>query len=180
MRLKAQRSRALGDLREAGRAKVTGKVSPGTRLLKAPLTGRECVFYSLDVSEWQNGSKTPLLSETSTSAFYVDDSTGTIAMDPAQADVYLPATMVHGHSSDYLGQHRTLLKRHDYGMVDEYGELRSLAFRETIIAPGDRITALGTVRYEVDPVGTASYREQPQKRVLGADAKQPLLLSYAA
>ncbi len=112
--------------------------------------------------------------------FYVDDTTGKITMDPTKVEVFLPETLVHGHSSDYLSEHRTLLKRHGFTMVDDYGELRSLSFRETIIAPGDTITALGAVRFEVDPGGAATYREQPRKRVLGSDATHALLLSYAA
>jgi hypothetical protein len=180
MRLKAHPSCALRNLGDNGRAKITGQVRPGSRLLQAPLTGRPCVFYSLDVSEWFNGSKTPLLEEASKAIFFVDDSTGKIAIDPVKVEVYLPATLMHGHSSDYLSEHRTLLKRHGFGMLDEYGELRSLTFRETIVAPGHTITALGSVRYESDPTGSASYREQARIRVLGSDAKQPLLLSYAA
>lgn len=177
LRLKSQRHCSLGELGERGRAKVTGHVRPGTKLLKAPLTGRECVFYALDVAEWLNGTKTPLIEEASTALFHVDDTTGNIAMDPSRVDLVLPSSLVRGHSSDYLAAHRALLKRHGYGMLDEFGELRSLTFHERIIAPGDKITALGSIRYESDPQGSAGYREQPRKHVLGADAKHALLLS---
>ena len=177
MRLRAQRSRALGDLSEKGRAKIKGHVRPGNQLLKAPLTGRDCVFYALDVAEWFNGTKTPLIEEVSKAQFYLDDTTGSIAADPSEVDFVLQSRLVRGHSSDYLGVHRALLKRHGYGMLDEYGELRSLSFHERIIAPGDEITALGSIRYESDPQGAAGYREQPRKRILGADSKHALLLS---
>jgi hypothetical protein len=181
MRLNAQRSSRLGDFssetRAQGRVKVKGKAGPGKHILKAPLSGRSCVFYSVDVGEWFNGTKTPLLEEKSDAAFRIDDSTGTALVDPSGAETYLRQSLVQGHSSDYLSEHRTLLKRHGFGMVDEYGELRSLAFRETIIAPGDTIIALGSIRYEADPNGIASYREQPQQPVLGSEANQPLLLS---
>jgi hypothetical protein len=180
MRLKAQRSCALGALRESGQAKVRAEVRPGAEILKSPLTGRECVFYFVDVAEWNNGSKTPLLEEASTTRFRMDDSTGSVLVDPSQAKLLLRARRVRGHSSDYLGQHRTLLRRHGLGMVDDYGELRSLAFCETIVAPGDQITALGSIRFVADPQGMASYREQPQSRILGSEPRLPLLLSDAA
>ena len=180
MRLNSQRTCALGELGESGRAKIKAQVHPGGRLLKAPLTGRECVFYDLDVAEWLNGTKTPLLEESSTELFYVDDGTGKVAVDPSRVEISLPSSLVRGHSSEYPEAHRALLKRHGYGMVDWYGELRSLAFRERVVAPGDTITALGSIRYESDPHGSAGYREQPRKRILGADAKHALLLSDRA
>lgn len=184
MRLNAQRSSRLGDLSSEpggrGRTKVKGKAGPGKRILKAPLTGRSCVFYSLEVGEWFNGTKTPLLEEKSDASFRIDDSTGSALIDPTGAETYLRQSLVQGHSSDYLSEHRTLLERHGYGMVDEWGELRSLAFRETIVAPGDTIIALGNVRYEADPKGAAGYREQPQQPVLSSEADHPLLLSDLA
>lgn len=177
MRLNAQRNTALGDLGERGHAKVRAVVKPGTTLLKGPLTGRDCVFYFLDIAEWQNGTKTPLLEEASSATFRMDDSTGSVMVDPSEAQLHIRSRLLRGHSSGYFVQHRDLLRRHGLGMLDEFGELRSLTFRETVIAPGDEITALGVIRFEADPHGVASYREQPTKRVLGGEKRHPLLLS---
>lgn len=180
LRLKAQRFVALGDLDQRGRAKVKAEVKPGTALVKSPITGRDCVFYSLDVAEWQNGTKTPLIKETSSSSFRMEDTTGSVTVNPRQAELLLRKRLIRGHSSDYLGQHRALLLRHRLGMLDEYGELRSLTFRETVVAPGDTIIALGEIRMEADPRGVASsYRDQPMGPVLGSGARFALLLSDA-
>ena len=175
-RLNATPASELGSLSLRGRAKVRGAAEPHNALLEAPITGRPCVFYHLDVSEWSNGTKTPLLVQSSHELFRLVDATGSALVDPEEVELGLRSGLVHGHSSMYLAQHRALLKGHGMGMLDDYGELRSLSFRETIIPPGSKICAMGTIRHEADPSGAASYREQPTQIILGSDAEFPLLL----
>lgn len=176
-RLNAKPPCPLGSLKLRGRAKVVGTVGPGEHLLSAPITGRSCVFYWLWIEEWFNGGKTPLLNEHSKELFRIADATGSAFIDPAQVELNVRGGMQRGHSSEYLDAHRSLLKRHGLGMVDDYGELRSMSFREIIVSPGQGLCALGSIRQEADPTGTASYREQPTRLVLGSDAKFKLLLS---
>ena len=175
-RLKGKGLSSLGGVAVGERVKIAGRVESEQKLLKAPITGRACVFYQVEIGEWFNGSKTPLLSEASPERFALRDSTGLALIDPMRADVYLRPSLITGHSGDFYLQHRALLRRHGYGMVDEYGELRSLAFRETIIAPDETITALGEVREEVDPAGATSYRELAHRSVLGSGKRDSLLL----
>lgn len=176
-RLNAKATSELGRLAVRGRVKVVGKARPGKRMLTAPITGRSCVFYSIDVGEWFNGAKTPLLSEHSTELFRIEDDTGSALIDPTIVHAYLRGTRLEGHSSDSESEHRTLLKRHGFTMVDEYGELRSLAYYESIILPNSRICALGEVSRQADPGGVAGYREQPQQSVISGDSEDPLVLS---
>lgn len=176
-RLNAKPACQLGSLKVRGRAKVIGSVTPSAQLLRAPITGRSCVFYWLWLEEWFNGSKTPLLEEQSSELFRIEDATGSALVDPARVELNLRGGTQRGHSSEHLEAHRAVLARHGFGMVDEYGELRSMAFREIIVSPGARLCALGSIRQEADPAGTASYREQPTRFVLGSDAEFKLLLS---
>ncbi|MCP4445826.1 MAG: hypothetical protein GY811_10855 [Myxococcales bacterium] len=177
LRHRAKATSELGNLPQRGLVKVVGKVRAGKTLLKAPITGRSCVFYCVDIGEWSNGSKTPLLSEQSKERFHIEDDTGSVLIDPEAAQHQLRSHRERGHSSESLNAHRALLKRHDFTMVDEYGELRSLAYQEYIIPPGASISALGAARRQADPMGTASYREMPQQTVIGGDSTEPLLLS---
>ncbi len=178
-RIKTLRPTPIGKLGDAGETAVKAKVRQAGALLKSPLTGRSCVFYSVDLSEWQNGTKTPFLHTTSFAPFYLEDDTGRILVDPSnKVDCELRRKRKEGHSSDYPSEMRGLVLRNELGMLDEYGELRSLSFREFIVVPGDTITALGILRYVIDPEGTGSYREPPRERVLGGDSTHRLLLGH--
>ncbi len=110
----------------------------------------------------------------STELFRIEDETGGALIDPSNAQCLLRASRVQGHSGDSLSEHRALLSRLGYTMLDDYGELRSLAFVETIIAPDTQICALS---HQADPSGTASYREQPQQTVISPAGETALLLS---
>ena len=177
LRLRAVATSELGSLPPRGRVKVIGKARRGGKLLSAPITGRSCVFYSIDVGEWFNGSKTPLLSERSTEVFDIEDKTGRASIDPSAVRFHLPSYRAQGHSGESLAEHRILLSRHGFTMVDEYGELRSLAYQEYIILPDATICALGQVVHKANPSGSASYREQPQHSVIHGSSRNPLVLS---
>jgi len=176
-RLNAKATSELGSLAMRGHAKAVGTARPAKRRLGPPITGRRCVFYAVDIGEWINGTKTPLLDEHSTELFQIEDATGSALIDPGRVQLQLQGNRAQGHSSECLAEHRELLKRHGLTMLDEYGELRSLAYRETIIAPGDPICALGSISRRADPGGAASYRQQPQQTGIGSDAETALLPS---
>lgn len=176
-RLNAKRSARISALPVQGHVKVRGTVHPKSVILRSPISGRSCVFYRLELHEWENGTKLPLLIETSDSLFRIDDESGSVLIDPSKVDCNLLRGLMRGHSSDYVEQHREVLRRHNLTTVDLYGERRSLSFSESIIAAGETVSAIGTIRREADPRGAAHYREQPQKIILGADDEYSLLLS---
>lgn len=135
----------VADLAVRQDAKLVGLAQPGTALLTAPITGRSCVFYSVTIGEWFNGTKTPLLRETSSAAFRLADTSAAIFVAPlgSEVEVYLRDSRKRGHSSECLDEHRALLARQGFGMLDDYGERRSLAYEEVIVAPNDKICVLG-------------------------------------
>ncbi len=139
---------------------------PSDKPLLSPLTQSPCVFYSLTLKEWINGQQHPFLSHRSSRIFAAKDASGHISIDPAEVQSTLIETKKQGHSSDFLGEIRTLAKRLPFELVDEYGELRSLSFTEHIVHPGETIIAIGSVHLEADPNGVATYREQPTRVVL--------------
>ena len=179
-RLRAKATSELGSLDSIGGVKIVGNAQPGTQLLTAPITGRSCVFYSVAIEEWFNGCKTPLLTESSSAMFRIEDGTGEALVNPSRVQAALKASRKRGHSSERLSEHRALLKRHGFTMLDAYGELRSLAYSETIIAPNDRIRIMGSViRIRSTSNAGAPFREQPQQTVLGSSGEIPLFFSEA-
>lgn len=179
LRLGSRAATEIGGLPADGRVKVVGKAVPGKQLLTAPITGRSCVFYRVDIGEWFNGTKTPLLSEQSDSTFFVTDATGRALVDPENAEILLRRYRETGHSSTFLEEHRALLARHGYTMLDDYGELRSLAFEEYLIPPDAMICVLGRAGRRADPTGSAGYRQQPQQCAIQADSEGFVLLAEA-
>jgi len=179
LRLRAIPESQVSGLSPGRRGKVVGKAAlatPGSTALKAPITGRSCVFYLLDIDEWQNGRRSPLLREQSTASFRIEDRVGSAIVEPTHAQAVLKSGLRRGHNSDFPKEHKALLSQHDLTMLDELGELRSLTFRETIIAPGDAICVLGHVEQRSDPSGAPSYSERPVALILRSQDNVPLLL----
>ena len=175
-RMRASATSELATIKDGKRSKFAGCARAISAPLAAPITGRPCVFFAVTIGEWFNGTKTPLLSETSSSQFLLEDDTGSVVVTPDVVETLLKTRRLRGHSSESHKQHKLLLARHGFSMVDEYGELRSLAFEELIIAENDAICVLGSMRTTSDPVGHSAYRTQPTKTTLGADRSGPLVL----
>ncbi len=174
-RLRAKAPSELGSLDSLGRVKIVGNAQPGATLLTAPITGRSCVFYSVAIDEWFNGGKTPLLTESSSALFRIEDGTGEALVNPTKVQALLKASRKRGHSSERLSEHRALLKRHSFTMLDDYR-----AYSETIVAPNARIGILGDVIHlRSNTNGGAPFREQPQQTVLGSSGQLPLIISEA-
>ncbi len=163
MRLGARAAAPIAGLCPGDRAKVMGRAIPGSALVTAPITGRSCVFYSVQIGEWFNGTKTPLLSEQSSEPFRLADDSGSLYVAAEGSEIFLHERRMRGHSGESLAEHRTLLARHGYTMLDDYGELRSLAYEEYVILPDDRICVLGEA--EASLGDAEGYRDSHQVRV---------------
>lgn len=163
--IKPQPTQGLGDLQLSDEATIRARVALVSNPVLAPITKRPCAFYHLELFEWVNGHKKPFLSESSSSHFVLEDDVTSVMALGSAASTHLKTNRDRGHSSDCLPEIRALSRRHGFSMVDEYGELRSLAYDETLVLPGESILAAGNVSSEVDPGGAASYREQPSRLV---------------
>ncbi len=153
MRVGTRAANEIASLAPATEVKIVGKVGESATQLSAPITGRNCAFYSVRIGEWFNGAKTPLLEEKSAPAFPLTDASGTTQIVPSAAEAFLRQHRKRGHSSDTRSEHRSLLARDGYGMTDEYGELRSLAYEEFVVLPGDTICVIGTATATTDSAG---------------------------
>jgi hypothetical protein len=140
---------------------VRGVVVPTAPVIRAPLTGRACVFYEVTGEQyvagagWQRSHH-----EVGGEPFALDDGTGVAAVDAAGAQLELTARAVHGWAGDHANPIRT---------------------REAIIAPGSKLLVIGRAVREPDPEGASradGYRSAPPTRLrFACSPRAPLYVS---
>jgi len=134
-----------------GLVEVYGTVTKGfTRLLRSPLTDKECVYYKYKVEEHRGSGKNSrwvtILQGEDSIKFLLTDNTGTVLVDPKGAKVDIPADFNY---SSHIGlEPPETVKRHlaKHGKRFEglFGINKSMRFREHYIAPKDNLYVLGT------------------------------------
>lgn len=184
---------ALVDAPEDALLRVIGAVRPlGGRVLEAPLSGRLCVYYAVEVLESTAptvadplplaGSRV-IASEQEGVAFVLDDGSARAVIDPAHATI--AAAFDHVSTSvaafDAAPEQRELLIRHDL-VRRNWWNTTSLIYREAVLELDRRIAVVGAGTREGDPdaVVTGLYREGVAWRLrLTGTARFPLLITDA-
>lgn len=159
---------------EGRRVKVMGRVDAGAQPLEAPITGRRCAAWSVELQEgpgWET-----MLVEQKAQEFVLRDRSGRPALIRASR-----ASVVFDVDSWSWPQQPTermlsFLRRHH---VREHGYFGSatLPYRyvEGVLEAGEEITVVGSARLEIDESGTAgTYREPPMRAVFEPRAGSPL------
>jgi len=178
-RIRRVRRRRISELGDNVRARVTGTVQPYGPLLESAMTGRECVFYRVQVTGTQPGKTTmkPLIDESRGVPFFVEDETGRALIDPMDARVDLVADAWSDEHSFDVPTPRTdaLLERHGFGSLS-HAWRSNLRMRESVIVVGDRLTLVGFGVREGDPT-TSAYRTGATQLRMGGSVKHPLWMT---
>jgi hypothetical protein len=184
-RLKAARPWRIAELREGLHGRVCGTVRPfDGATLQAPLTGRPCVYFHLEVIQIGSigdgfGQHLVTLDKRGVQFLLVDDGHHAL-IDPTYAELLVSAVHVTKASSIYVldDQQRALLDR--LGLLGDVSRRPGvLRFSEAVVELGGEIAVAGTASHEVDPEAMAErgYRERLQTRLRFAGApKLPLLI----
>lgn len=143
----------IAELPEHTPCRVIGEVAPTARAVIAPLSGRSCVYYRVRVSEliarpgigarhlrdWR-----PLIDEQRGVGFVLDDGSGRIAIDPADAAIELTTATRRDTTGADLGRDEAaLLRRHRVSPLDGLGQPRRLRFEQVAIEIGQSVAATG-------------------------------------
>jgi hypothetical protein len=164
----------LADLLAGDRARVVGKARPEAEPIEAPLTGRPCVYYRVEVTERRGKRTRTVIREAKGVPFLFDDGSGLALVDPAQARVVLQMdahsktgafTEADATQEEFLARHGQQSK----GMIFH----RTLRFRESALEVGELVAVLGTCERTRDARGRAVVR-------LEATPAGPLVVSDAA
>ncbi len=163
----------LDRVTDGARVKVAGRLDAGAQPLAAPISGRACAAWSVEVQEFP-GCET-IAVEQKLQEFVLRDGSGRPALvRAARASVVFEedAAWTPARPTDTMV---ALLRRHRLRESGYFGWPTPYRYCEGVLEPGETITVVGVARLEIDPSGTAgSYREPPMRVVLSATPERPL------
>ena len=161
----------LDRVADGARVKIAGRVDVGHTPLEAPITGRPCAAWSVEL---QDGSSfTSLLVEVRAQDFVLRDGSARTALVRANKASIAFESDAAVWQRTVTERMRVFLARHHIPAGGVYGGFYGsgpLRYLEGAIEAGEEITAVGTARLELDASGesSASYREPPMRVVLDA------------
>ncbi|HRI64990.1 MAG TPA: hypothetical protein PK156_12165 [Polyangium sp.] len=194
---KINRSLACGATTAIDRAppgqtvKVSGRIKRHDKILKAPFSGRECVFYEVFVEERHDTLRDGhywhcVVHDAASVDFLIEDDTGLalIKKDKLKAALRAAAT------KDYLWEEVGLLGQTSPDLeafMVRHGQStkglvfnKKLRYREGVFELDEEVIALGTAIWEHAPEGTTTrqgYRGAAQRLVLGPLPGGSILMS---
>lgn len=144
--------RRIGEVRDGERARLSGRIPPGAKLLTAPISKRACVAWRVTIFE--RGQSQPLLAVGELEPFTLQDATGKIVV-PADAELAIVLDhegarplQVKGRVppcpadvEGLLGKHRLKSFKDDLGRVVD----RDLEWAEGVIEPHEIVSVVGVV-----------------------------------
>lgn len=164
--------RELSELRDGDIVRVTGKVEPDERAVRAPLTGRSCVAYRVDVVA---SPARRLVQESGAASFWLVAGAERLLVEGGGAvllpfeDHYEPG----GPSDPLAAPTVALLERHGEAPRTEDGLTRRLELYECVVREGDWVDVKGRVRLDRAHAGSedVGYRSAPEvrARIVAAD-----------
>ncbi|HEX2574073.1 MAG TPA: hypothetical protein VH877_31290 [Polyangia bacterium] len=162
-------------------AKISGRVRLTGPPLVAPLTGRRCAGYEVEVREredaWQR-----IVAEVAGTDFLVEDPEGGTALVKAEQALLVLAEDGEAAVSGLALADRLIALLQRQGRMREVElqyDLEDLYFVERILAPGKRVSVVGVGGWEpnTDPQAAHSYRAMAERLVLRAQGPGSLLIS---
>lgn len=169
--------------------RVTGTLHEGAELLRAPLSGRSCVGYWVQVQVRRSANRSlhwaNLIDQREAVDFVVEDGSGSAIVQTR--DVELAIELDHHQTSgtfdDATPVEESFLRRHGHGSTGLFGFNKALRYREAVLEPGETVVVVGRARWEDDPAPGAvqgtGYRQgtRATRLVLEASRRMPLRIS---
>ena len=177
-KLRLAKRASLGELPEGKVARIVGTARSAGATLEAPLSGRTCLAYFVQVEGLERAQKgrdawKGIIKVLGGVPFAIDDGTGRALVDPQDAEITLEldAAAEVGETNA-----RAVAFFHRQGKVIPRGRLR---YREGVIEEGERVAVLGAGVREPDPdAAPTSYRgEQPTRLVVASSPKHRVVIS---
>ena len=172
------RAKARKRLRQASRELVdgavvtlTGKVVARSKVLEAPLSGRDGVAFSSNARIYTTKRPPAIaaqIDEAMMVEFELETKDGKLVVSEGDVVIEFPPDPIIPRK---IEREQRFLDAHGYGHV----HAGSVGFDEVVITAGMKISVHGAVRVEAAP-GEATYRETGKKIVLAAPPGHPLTI----
>jgi hypothetical protein len=165
----------LGDVEDEAMVRVVGRVAPYDRPVTAPVSGRPCVAYAVEL--YVGGNVRPLVTGGEVRAFYVEDGGVRALVQPPCPIVALTARHEGRRTPAELTPAFAAWLEENHAS-DDWRHEKRLRFVEHRLEPGERAAIVGVARREVDgDAAFAGYREPPQLVVFETADDAPLSVS---
>ncbi|MBA3453129.1 MAG: hypothetical protein H0T42_08555, partial [Deltaproteobacteria bacterium] len=143
-RLRAAAPSPISELREGLHCRIAGTVRVHDHTtLTAPLSGRACVAYLLEVIETLGGASGDhlLIYDKQSVPFVLSDGGHNAVVDPTHSQILLALTEQVTVRSEFLDdpRQRAVLERYRPGGAS-YMNTRRMRYREWVVEPGARVT----------------------------------------
>ncbi len=161
-------------LQDGKPGKVTGALVYVSDPLRAPLTGRSCAAWEVEVEELTADRETiapvwqPIIVEQDAKDFLVDDGHGRILVksELIRVSAVKDARFWSGPARDAAPELDRYLREHGESSRNALGFNRMIRYREGILEAGELVTVLGVPRMVVDRAEPTSYRVHETRAVM--------------
>jgi len=177
--LRALRKHSLqpvAEIPEGTPGKFAGIVEPFEGLTRAPISGIPCVYFQLVVRREPENKRSAgtgtVFEDRGGVPFIVRDASGTAVVDPANA-----RTLVTGRTTELRDADALEAYLVGKGRSTSWFLSPDIAYRESLIEPGDTVEVLGAGTRDADPDGAPDgYRGAMPTRLRVADGRLQRLL----
>ena len=166
----------IAEVKEGQLAKVAGTLRLAEEpALEAPLSGRPCAFFEVEVEERQSSGKsshwvTIIKEYESQQRIFVEDETGKALVTLMAPEVVLTmdAHYESGFLNDASPRLTAFLMRHGHSS-EGWVFNKTIRYKEGVLEPGELVAVLGRGSWEPDPDpppgggASAGYRDMPMR-----------------
>lgn len=133
-----------------GMVEVYGSVVPiKAKILKSPLSEKECVYYTYTIEEYRSSGKSSrwvtIKSGSDQSLFFLKDDSGAVLVNPDGATVDIPSDFTYQTrmGKDPPGAVIKFLVANKLSYESFFGLNKTMRFTESYVAPGDKLYIIG-------------------------------------
>jgi hypothetical protein len=178
--MRRARTIPIRDVRDGQVAKVVGRVRPPGDPLIAPLTGRPCIYWEIEVTEWEGTHARQITRTHDQRDFLIDDGSGRALIQLRRAAIAARVDARWARHDDADERTRGALRALGIAAADGVGKPRQLTYWEAVIEPGEEIAASGRCEWQADPDPdpfAGSYRDMPRRLVVSAAHGEVVVVS---
>lgn len=176
-KVRAARRWKVGELPEGTLGRIVGRAAVLRETLFAPISGRTCVYYVVEVREHDVSVIRTLVREERGVPFVLEDASGRAVIEPEGAKLVLTTdarTSSGGLGNDASPPERAFLQRHGIANTG-----RVLTYHEAILEIGEPVAVVGAGMRELDPdAPPGMYRDAGGMRLrMTSGRRHPLVIS---